>query len=127
MSVLAVSLVLPADNISRTEKYCCNTEKKERKQSRSIIYPPQSIKVLHKHCCCLCCSAVLVSQRGNAEGVQEATGDPPREVVKRRKAVATARPRDRRDIEASISRRQAEIAARDNLSPEGKKVEAIKK
>ena len=38
-----------------------------------------------------------------------------------RKAVATARPRDRRDIEA---RRQAEIAAMNKLSPGRMKVEA---
>ena len=62
------------------------------------------------YCCCLRCSTVLVSQLGNAEGVEEAKGDPSREVVERRKAVATARPRDGRDIEAR--RRQAEIAAR---------------
>ena len=47
-------------------------------------------------------------------------GDPPREVVERRKEVATARPRDRKYVEA---RRQAEIAARNKLSPGGKKVE----
>ena len=70
--------------------------------------------------CCLRCSIVLVSQRGNAEGVAEAEDDPPREVVEKTKAVATARPRDRKYVEA---RRQAEIAARNKLSPGGKKVE----
>ena len=53
---------------------------------------------------------VLVSHRGNARGVEEAKGDPTREVVERRKAVGTPRPTNRRDIEA-INRRQAEIAA----------------
>ena len=61
--------------------------------------------MLCEYCCCLRCSAVLVSQRGNAEGVEEAKGDPPREVVERRKAVATARPRDRSDIDASATSR----------------------
>ena len=44
---------------------------------------------MYKYCCCcccyLCCGAVLVSQRGKAEGVEEADGDPPRELVERRK------------------------------------------
>ena len=85
--------------------------------------------VLCKYCCRLRCSTVLVSQRGNTEGFGEAKGDPPREVVERRKAVPIARQRDRRDIE---TRRQAEIAAaagagaRNKLSPEGKKIEAKK-
>ena len=63
----------------------------------------------------------------NAEGVEEAGGDLPRELVGRREAVATAWPRDRRDTEA---RRQADIAAaaaaaaagaRNKLSPGGTK------
>ena len=76
---------------------------------------------MYKCCCCLRCSTVLVSQRGNAEGVQEAKGDPPREVVENRKAVATPRPRDRRDIGA---RRRTGIATWRELSPGGKEVEA---
>ena len=78
---------------------------------------------------CLRCSTVLVSQRGNVEGFEEADGDPPRDVVGRRKALATARPRGRRDAEA---RRRAKIAATAEaaagawnklLFPAGKKVE----
>ena len=56
------------------------------------------------------CSTVLVSQRGNAGGVEEAKCDPTKEVVERNKAVASVRPRDGRNIEA-INWRQAEITA----------------
>ena len=76
-----------------------------------------------RYCCCLCCSTVLVSQRGNAEGVEEAK--------ERRPAQGGGREKERgSDREAERSKgyriwRQAKIAAaagvgvRNKLSPGG--------
>ena len=61
--------------------------------------------------------------------VEEAEHDTPREVVERRKPVATARPRDRRDTEArrhATDFATAAAGARNKLSPGGKKVEQKK-
>ena len=111
----------------------CSVQCTVKKESYQVQFIRENIKakykgtsnkptfVFYKHCCCLRCSLVLVPRRGNAEGVEEAKRAPASAVLERRKAVVTARPRDRRDIEA---RRQAEIAARNKLSPGRMKVQA---
>ena len=66
-------------------------------------------------CCTITAAAcdVLVPYSYPKEESRKGQGGPTRDVVERRKATATARPRNRRDIEA---RRQAKIAAREKSS-----------